>query len=481
MHIRARQASKAPSHDEASRSLTRPVPSKYSLDHPLLKLQQSIGNQGVQRLLHSQPVQGLRPSQGGLLQRKCACGGTPGLDGECAECRQKRLRRQRHPTSQPEAAGVPPIVHEVLRSSGQPLDPNTRAFMEPRFGHHFSRVRVHTDGIAAESARAVNALAYTVGRDIVFAAEQYAPQTTKGRRLLAHELAHVAQQTLNLPTTETSTTTSLRISGGRGSAPEAEADRAATAVTNEQPLTAPIKHQGHSVQRQEATEEKQRGCVDGRWRFDYDGCSLPALYSSFLGVTSSENFYSKDNPAGGHDTEFSNSSRTGACDRHDECYQTCHPGSRTACDLQMYNDMKETCNRSSADAFTKRNCLVWAEYYYSGLKFFAGSAFRERQAQVCNCGPANVPTRFRYPDCELLKRKDNNYINWGDYLVRTANPNDPLANYRNFSDVTEFHAFVDSCKLGFVPKLPGLQRPGGESQATEEPNRGWLRMRRKVR
>jgi hypothetical protein len=85
-------------------------------------------------------------------------------------------------------------VHEVLRSPGQPLDPAIRAFFESRFGHDFSQVRVHTDGQAAESVRAVNALAYTVGRNVVFGAGQYAPGTAIGRRLLAHELAHVIQQ-----------------------------------------------------------------------------------------------------------------------------------------------------------------------------------------------------------------------------------------------------------------------------------------------
>ena len=91
-------------------------------------------------------------------------------------------------------ASIPPIVHDVLRASGQPLDTATRAFMEPRFGQDFSRVRVHTDARAAESARAVNALAYTVGRDVVFGAGQYAPGTPEGHRLIAHELAHVMQQ-----------------------------------------------------------------------------------------------------------------------------------------------------------------------------------------------------------------------------------------------------------------------------------------------
>ncbi len=89
---------------------------------------------------------------------------------------------------------VPPIVHEVLRSPGQPLDPATRTFMEPRFGHDFSQVRVHTDAKAAESARAVNALAYTVGRGVVFGAGQYVPGTSARRRLLAHELVHTIQQ-----------------------------------------------------------------------------------------------------------------------------------------------------------------------------------------------------------------------------------------------------------------------------------------------
>ena len=132
------------------------------------------------------------PVRSGLRQRKCACGGTPGLTGECAECREKRLRRRSTNLTEPSTA--PPIVHEVLRSPGQLLDEATRAFMEPRFGHDFSKVRVHTDDRAAESARAVNALAYTVGRDIVFGAGRYAPASTEGTGLLAHELAHTAQQ-----------------------------------------------------------------------------------------------------------------------------------------------------------------------------------------------------------------------------------------------------------------------------------------------
>jgi hypothetical protein len=89
---------------------------------------------------------------------------------------------------------IPIIVDEVLRLPGESLDPQTRANMEPRFGYDFSKVRVHTNERAAESAQAVNALAYTVGDNVVFGAGQYAPFSSSGQKLLAHELAHVVQQ-----------------------------------------------------------------------------------------------------------------------------------------------------------------------------------------------------------------------------------------------------------------------------------------------
>jgi Domain of unknown function (DUF4157) len=83
---------------------------------------------------------------------------------------------------------------QALRGGGQPLPESVRAFFEPRFKQDFSQVRIHTDQRAAESARSVNALAYTVGRDVVFGSGQYSPETPAGQRLLAHELTHVVQQ-----------------------------------------------------------------------------------------------------------------------------------------------------------------------------------------------------------------------------------------------------------------------------------------------
>jgi hypothetical protein len=129
------------------------------------------------------------------LQRACACG------GGCPKCQMQQpgrelesLHTKRVHASDTGQIAAPPIVHEVLRSSGQPLDPATRAFMEPRFGHDFSHVRVHTDERAGASSHAVHALAYTAGRHLVFGTGQYSPTIASGRRLLAHELAHTIQQ-----------------------------------------------------------------------------------------------------------------------------------------------------------------------------------------------------------------------------------------------------------------------------------------------
>jgi hypothetical protein len=82
---------------------------------------------------------------------------------------------------------------EALRSPGRPLDDGTRRTMEAGFGYDFSAVRIHADDRAASSARAVGARAYAVGSDVVFGAGEYRPRTRAGRRLLAHELAHVVQ------------------------------------------------------------------------------------------------------------------------------------------------------------------------------------------------------------------------------------------------------------------------------------------------
>jgi hypothetical protein len=194
------------------------------------------------------------PGRVGLLQCKCACGGTPGPTGECESCRKKKLQRRlenldlsskiHSPSSVPEA---PAIVHEVLRSPGQPLDAETRAFMEPRFGHDFSTVRVHADTQAAESARSVNALAYTVDNHIAMGSDQPALGTAAGRLLLAHELAHVIQQS----------------AGGVGSDSEARANLAAESVMKGRPVTSGmIGTASIGLHRQ---HDKGQGANEGAW------------------------------------------------------------------------------------------------------------------------------------------------------------------------------------------------------------------------
>lgn len=132
----------------------------------------------------------LTPAPFGVLQRKCACEGS---SSQCFECARKE-NAARQAASLATVNGVPPLVLDVLHKSGQPLDVDTRAFMESRFGHDFSQVRIHTDAASAQSAEVLNARAYTVGRNVVFAADAYRPHSREGRVLIAHELTHVIQQ-----------------------------------------------------------------------------------------------------------------------------------------------------------------------------------------------------------------------------------------------------------------------------------------------
>jgi hypothetical protein len=127
---------------------------------------------------------------------------------------------------------MPAIVADVLSSSGQPLDSDVRDWMEPRFGHNFSHVRIHTDQRAAESAQAVNALAYTVGNDVVFNTGRYQPGTESGGRLLAHELTHVVQQGRSGLATQTAKEISHP-----SDAAEVEADSVATRIVKGETVT----------------------------------------------------------------------------------------------------------------------------------------------------------------------------------------------------------------------------------------------------
>lgn len=129
-----------------------------------------------------------------MLQRVCSCesSGEP-----CDDCAEHTLQRS---ATRRDAGGVAPaLVDDVLSTSGKPLEVGVRGKMEGRFGRSFGDIRIHTDARAAESARQVGGLAYTVGRHIVFGAGQYAPDTHAGGKLLAHELTHTVQQSTSSP------------------------------------------------------------------------------------------------------------------------------------------------------------------------------------------------------------------------------------------------------------------------------------------
>jgi Domain of unknown function (DUF4157) len=148
-------------------------------------------------------------SHTGIIQRKLAVGrSTDPLEREADRVAEQvmatpspslisatppRIQRHREPASG-ELTAAPASVDQILAGSGRPLDPPLREEMEHRFQQDFSRVRVHTDASAAQSAHELNAHAYTAGHHVVFGEDRFAPQREAGRRLLAHELTHVVQQ-----------------------------------------------------------------------------------------------------------------------------------------------------------------------------------------------------------------------------------------------------------------------------------------------
>jgi hypothetical protein len=131
-------------------------------------------------------VKVIRSSENPTLQRLCQ---------ECEdERRQEELQGKGAGRADEEIDGHVASELQALRGNGSSLLESARGFFEPRFGHDFSRVRIHTDSRAARLARSVNARAFTLGHDIVFGSGEYSPETREGKHLLAHELTHVVQQ-----------------------------------------------------------------------------------------------------------------------------------------------------------------------------------------------------------------------------------------------------------------------------------------------
>ena len=205
-------------------------PISSAVDH-ILFLQRTIGNQAVQRLFKSGVIQAkLKIGQPGDIYEQEAdrvaeqvvLMPEPGLQRQAEEEKEEEeliqtkplaeqitplVRRQVEPEEEevlqakqlarqtPEVAADLESRINAIRGGGQPLPESVRAFFEPRFGRDLEEVRIHTSGNAEKTVRALNALAYTTAHDIVFRQGAYQPNRASGRRLLAHELTHVLQQT----------------------------------------------------------------------------------------------------------------------------------------------------------------------------------------------------------------------------------------------------------------------------------------------
>jgi hypothetical protein len=145
-----------------------------AVDHPLEREADHVANQVMSEPVHRKAPQSIEPNLGHI---------------------PPQINRLASASAPPQAVSESPaVVDQVLQSSGRPLDPAARSFFEPRFGYDFSQVRVHSDAGAAASARGIHARAYTAGNNLFFGAGEYAPSTSQGRALLAHELTHVVQQ-----------------------------------------------------------------------------------------------------------------------------------------------------------------------------------------------------------------------------------------------------------------------------------------------
>lgn len=293
----------------------------------------------------------VREAHQGAIQRMCArCRRRHerGKSLDCEECEAELARTER--SAGPEAVSGPTAAQIRSVRGGSPLPEATRSFFESRFGADFSAVRVHTGSRADEAARSVNATAFTLGTDVVFRSGAYRPGTEGGKRLLAHELTHVVQQR-----------------GGRS-----------------QSGTVPL---GRSTASRATI---QRECVDGEWRFECDGCSVPEEHQDKVA--------DKDNPTGHPDTVFGNESPDGRCrpaytapcDEHDRCYQTCG-ADKDECDREFRDAMQAVCEAAGNPEGSESiwgwnpNCSSYARIYYEAVKRYGGDAFEERQRQACAC------------------------------------------------------------------------------------------------
>lgn len=173
------------------------------VESEILALQRSVGNRGVGSLLErgavSRPGDASEQEAERVARRALQMPAEPAPERAPAIDRSKPHGPSEDGAKEQEGGHAQQEGGHARPEGGQPLPDDLRAYFEPRFGRDFSQVRVHRDDQAARSAAALNARAYTLGRDVVFGPGQYAPHTQDGKTLLAHELTHVVQQAVDTP------------------------------------------------------------------------------------------------------------------------------------------------------------------------------------------------------------------------------------------------------------------------------------------
>jgi|SRR5215213_561442 len=199
----------------------KPPPQPQEPVHLFRQLQQQLGNRRLGHRIqaklkvstpgdvHEQEADRVAaevmrmPDPSGTVERMVTRQAPPRIQRMCANCEEEEVMRKEAEEGETKSSRTKPTSGLEFQTTtdttsgiggGQPLTPSVRDFFEPRFGYDFAQVRVHTGGMAVDRARSLNALAYSVGSDIVFGNDRYAPDTFHGKQLLAHELTHIVQQ-----------------------------------------------------------------------------------------------------------------------------------------------------------------------------------------------------------------------------------------------------------------------------------------------
>lgn len=176
---------------------TKPVSSFFQTEHtdqkPFFQPKLTVGpvDDAYEREADAMADQVMRMTDKPFVQTKIS---PVSVQRMCAECEEEERAQRKEKGASSTSTETPSVVNEAIQSGGKPLDTGTLSFMESRFGYDFSNVKIHTGAVAAKSADAIHALAYTSGNHVVFNNGQYAPETDSGKQLLAHELTHVVQQ-----------------------------------------------------------------------------------------------------------------------------------------------------------------------------------------------------------------------------------------------------------------------------------------------